>query len=34
MILWMTECNPDHTTDDVPMVLVAGKSFPIRPGAS
>ena len=28
LILWMTECNPDHTTDDVPMVLVAGKSFP------
>jgi hypothetical protein len=33
MILWMTECNPDHTTDDVPMVLVAGKAFPdIAPG--
>ena len=33
MILWMTECNPDHTTDDVPMVLVAGKGFPaITPG--
>jgi hypothetical protein len=33
MILWVTECNPDHTTDDVPMVLVAGKAFPaITPG--
>jgi hypothetical protein len=33
MILWMTECNPDHTTDDVPMVLVGGGSFmAFRPG--
>jgi hypothetical protein len=33
MILWMTECNPDHTTDDVPMVLVGGNKFmAFRPG--
>ena len=27
VILWMTECNPDHTTDDVPMVVVSGKQL-------
>jgi hypothetical protein len=32
LILWMTECNPDHTTGDVPMVLVSGSSFSVRPG--
>ncbi len=32
LILWMTECNPDHKVEDVPMVLVAGNSFPVRPG--
>jgi hypothetical protein len=32
LILWMTECNPDHTTLDVPMALVAGNSFPVRTG--
>jgi hypothetical protein len=33
LILWMTECNPDHTVADVPIVLVAGNSFlPVRTG--
>jgi hypothetical protein len=32
LIVWMTECNPDHKVDDVPMVLVAGNSFQVRSG--